>query len=525
MQSDPGTSVVILQILGALFVVFFILFIRNRIQRSRVAATPEISGVKKDERIYESKEDAPKLPRNETLYGILKNGSLSANQITFDPFYIFDEIAAILRKDIYNRDIELLFDVDQRLPSQLIGSPKRLSRILINLLENALQFSEGGIVILKVNVDVLEKDGCTLTFDLTDEGCGMSPEELDALQVDPEIRVQQGKTPYGYYVANALVASEGGAMRIESAPSKGTQIVFTLAFDRPAGKEVMVRRPSDQCRSLNVAVVARHHLTAKLMENIVSSYVNTVETYSGSQTIGDTSALVQNDIVIIDAMLSDGALSHALKSNGCLLVTMQSILDSVSSERHSAADYQLSIPFTPWHVIEMLIVFFGEEMVSEAAAQTEKNANVFDHFVSDAQIPVANNISKGDFASFMGAKLLIVEDNPINQRVIKGLLGDSGMLIHFAENGVEALEMIEQESPFDLVLMDINMPVMDGFETTTRIRGERQYDDMPVVAFTGLNLQDQIEKMQAAGMNAHMAKPLNIGRIYSVFDHFLPKSA
>jgi CheY-like chemotaxis protein len=98
------------------------------------------------------------------------------------------------------------------------------------------------------------------------------------------------------------------------------------------------------------------------------------------------------------------------------------------------------------------------------------------------------------------------------------------MHLYFAENGLEALDVIDEEGPFDLVLMDINMPVLDGIETTRRIRANKRYDAMPVVAFTGLNLQEQIDRMREAGMNAHMAKPLNIGRIYTIFDHFLPKT-
>jgi len=116
-----------------------------------------------------------------------------------------------------------------------------------------------------------------------------------------------------------------------------------------------------------------------------------------------------------------------------------------------------------------------------------------------------------------------VEDNPINQRLIQGLLGESGIHLFFADNGKEAIEVISEASPFDLVLMDVNLPVMDGLEATRELREDSRYEQLPIVAFTGLNLKEQIENMKEAGMNAQMSKPLNIGRLYTLFDHFLPK--
>ena len=520
MDSDLSMNIVILSVVAG---VFFFIFLVGFSSRRAELGTRAPEG-RKEEHLYESKEEIPKLPRNETLYHILKNSSLSVNKIGFDTNYVFEEVAALLRNDIRASAVDVLFDIDPELPEQLIGSPKRLSRVLINIIENALQNSTEGVV--NMQVDVVKNNGsdCRLRFVVRDQGRGMDSYILDALKIDPALRAVDGKTPYGYYVANAIIEAESGTIGVESTPGVGTSVTFEIPFKVPqTHKAQACHVPSKSCAELNAAIVVRHAETAAVLRKHLEPFLGEVMTEVQQAHPPAAETLAGYDLVILDHQLSDRALSHALKSRGAWLVILQSVIEPViAGEAYVAADYQLSLPFTHEHLLEMLIVLYGEELpVEEEHAETPA---AFDRFVSDAEIPVTANVSKKDFAQFMGSKLLIVEDNPINQRLISGLLGDSGIHLYFAENGLEALDVIEEEAPFDLVLMDINMPVLDGIETTRRIRAESKYDDMPVVAFTGLNLKDQIERMREAGMNAHMAKPLNIGRVYSVFNHFLPKA-
>ncbi len=531
MQLDHmTTNLLILGGLGAAVLFVIVMTIKDSLRKKRTAergADPS-RPVPQRKRLYESKESIPKLPRNETLYQILKNGTLSSNMINFQLNYVLDEVASLMRKDLHSGGVELLFDIEDGLPNELIGSPKRLSRILINLLENAIRFSDEGVVVLKIRRIKGDGVNCRLQFFVIDEGRGMDAEQLKELMIDPAERMIDGKMPLGYYVAHALVRAEGGDIAVKSRVGEGTTVSFDLKLKVPQKHAPLkVYTPTKECRSLKVAVLARHDKTGELMKRYMSKYVREVMTLTTQEQLSDVEWLDGYEMVIIDHMLIDTAAAHTLKAKGIWLIAMHSILEpvEVGTPTHYAADYLLSIPFTSAHIVEMLTVFYGEESeTEEPASATERKGGIFDTFVSDAEIPVETNVSKKDFNIFIGSKLLIVEDNPINQRVIKGLLGDSGMHLYFAENGLEALDVLEEDGPFDLVLMDINMPVLDGIETTRRIRTRSQYDNMPVVAFTGLNLQDQIDRMKEAGMNAHMAKPLNIGRFFSVFNHFLPKN-
>jgi CheY-like chemotaxis protein len=137
-------------------------------------------------------------------------------------------------------------------------------------------------------------------------------------------------------------------------------------------------------------------------------------------------------------------------------------------------------------------------------------------------VPETPNITKKSFGAFAGASVLIVEDNLINQKVLLSLFNGSGIKVTVANDGVEALDAVENpKNRFDLVLMDINMPVMDGYEATRHIRSDAKYDDLPIVSLTGLGLPEEISKMYALGMNAHLTKPVQVGRLYTVFSRFI----
>ena len=519
MQADVMKNIIILVVVGAVLLFIVATAVRMKLVRGRVAETEE----ERDERLFESKDEVPKLPRNETLYHIIKNSSLSVNKIVFDLNYVFDEVASLLRKDVRTAEVEVLFDINADAPGQLIGSPKRLSRVLINLMQNAVQYSSRGVVLMQVAV--LKSNGvdCQLRFTIRDQGRGMERDEIRALTTDPQERTKEGKTPYGYFVAHEIVVAEGGAITVDSVPGRGTIVTFDMLFKLPQTHKAQAqRKPSKACASLRIAVVVRHALTAQILKQHLEPMVGEVMALISEKPLLGTKPYEGYDMVIIDCRLSDKTLFYALKKQGIWLVLLRNVLEYAPGAAHVAADYQLSIPFTHERLVQMLTVFYGEE--TAIAPRQKGAAQPGGAFVNDSDIPVTAGVSKKDFERFVGNRVLIVEDNPINERMILGLLGDSGIHLFFAENGQEALDVTDREGPMDLVLMDINMPVLNGLEATRRLRKDARFEMMPIVAFTGLNLKEQIERMRTAGMNAHMVKPLNIGRLYTLFERFLPQA-
>jgi len=481
--------------------------------------------------VVHDKESIPRLPRNETLYQILSNSRLTGNNIPFNLSYLLDEMTAFVHQNVHSETVELLFDLDENIPEKMLGSPKRLMRILINLIENSVINSEEGLVRLDVKLKSKDKKSSTLTFEIIDKGRGMNQNEISALFSNPMDREQNGHIPLGFYVANELIRSEKGALTVLSERGKGTRILFDLKFDIVELKEKpAVHLPSEACSTLRVAVIERYGACGNQFKNIIGPYVEALDTYIQEFDAINPDEYLEYDIVIADHHFLNESVVRTFKNNNTIVIMTQSLLED-NSKVNVPVDYLLSKPFTKEHLIEMLIMFYGVAETKESEKQPESleqkipddTQSRFETFVSDAEIPVSKNVTKKNFNIFSGERVLVVEDNLINRRVIQGLLGDSGIELSFAENGLDALEVIEKVPPFDLVLMDINMPVLDGIETTRRIREKHEYDSMPIVAFTGLNLQDQIEKMREVGMNAHMAKPLNIGRVYSIFFHYLSK--
>lgn len=480
--------------------------------------------------------EAAKLPQNELLYTILKNNTLTYNAIAFDLFYILDEVAAMLRSEKMSEKVELLYDVEEGLRPHLIGSPKRLSRILVNLIENGLKYSEQGVVKVRVRQRITNEAKCRVHFEIIDKGRGMSESAIRNLYIDPDSQENPKKRSLGFFVANGLVQAENGKVVVHSSPGAGTTVAVDIPYVLQDTKAPRKHVPDMEHIKPKVTIIERFRETADLMAEVLKPYAGAIDIVILDRPPSQSEQYRSSELIIVEERLLTPQIADSLKSEGSWLIETQSILSIDDGHRKRpeiAVDYLVSKPFTREHILEMLTVFYGAAAATKskepkASAPAEKSSaeeNIFAHFISDAEIPVTEKVGKKDFKRFAGSKVLIVEDNPINQRVIKGLLGDSGIVLSFAENGVDALEVIEEKAPFDLVLMDINMPVLDGIETTRRIRTNPHYDSMPVVAFTGLNLEDQIEKMRLVGMNAHMAKPLNVGRTFSIFNHYLPHAS
>jgi two-component system, sensor histidine kinase and response regulator len=521
MQADIMQNIIILAVVGGILVFVAATAVRMKLAQAKAPVTD----AEEDDRLYESREAIPKLPRNETLYHIIKNSTFAVNKIVFDPNYVFDEVASLLRNDIHVTGVELLFDIGADVPGQLIGSPKRLSRALINLIENAVQYSDGGVVVMQVGAEQNNGMDCRLRFTIRDQGRGMDGAQIEALDTDPQERGTDGKMPYGYFVAHQIVVAEGGTITVESRPGRGTTVSFDMNFKLPQTHRASAEwKPSKAYAALRIAVVVRHAQTAQIIKKHLDPCVAEVMALITETPFLGTKPFEGYDMVIIEHRLSDRALFYALKKEGVWLVLLKSVFDHVAGEGHVAADYLLSLPFTRERLLQMLTIFYGEAAAPASKRKEAVKPQLPGGFVDDADIPVTADVSKKDFERFVGARVLVVEDNPINQRMTRGLLGDSGIRLFFAENGQEAMEVAAKEGPMDLVLMDINMPVLDGLEATRRLRREPQFETMPIVAFTGLNQKEQIKSMMAAGMNAHMVKPLNIGRLYTLFDLFLSKT-
>ncbi|RLA77127.1 MAG: hypothetical protein DRG30_01115 [Epsilonproteobacteria bacterium] len=241
----------------------------------------------------------------------------------------------------------------------------------------------------------------------------------------------------------------------------------------------------------------------------------------------------QYDIIAIDEELLSPKVVENIKvlktKKELKVVGLNSLLRTKKSTPYGdVIDMQLIKPLNQGRVFDLIVDLYRID-INQAQIETESEVESEDSKaetktiqIYKEPIPEAKNISREQFANFDGVKLLIVEDNLINQKVLTTILDQSGIDISIANNGEEALLMVTDDKVvYDMVLMDINMPVMDGYTATAYIRAIGKFSDLPIVAFTALVLESEVQKMFNAGMNAFLSKPLNIGKLYTAFDMFI----
>ncbi len=510
---------------------------RNR-PRPAVQKAPGKTSRKTLKRKAVKKRPIVKPFNNTIVYQILQENKLAINNVLFNLNYLLDEVAGIIASGNSVNGNELIFDIEKNVPIKLIGDPMRLTQILINLLDNTIKSSHNSIILLKISVLGQNENLGSLHFEIVDNSEKMGPTQIEELFTEPSGEVVDD-SKMAFYISDRLIALMGGKISIADSSENGNTIEFDLKFSIPKKYQAYKYQiPSAAFENEKVAVAENFPETAKILKKLLSYFSPNIDVIPYDVLLLNPSQLEDYNMLMIDENLYDSEIAAIIKkikeTKAVKVVLTENILipEQKNSKAADTVDSYLAKPFTLERVIEILIGFYGEgsvpvaegdEIEPDTQTRPKKNDKINDTFKSNEEIPAHANVTKDDFKTFIGSKVLITEDNVINQKVIMGLLGSSGINLKLAEDGQEALDILEEEAPFDLILMDINMPVMDGYEATRRIRENRRYDSMPIVAFTGLNLKEEIEKMRRVGMNAHMAKPLNIGRIYSVFQHYLPK--
>ena len=533
---------IIMVIVAILLLVGILIALNDQRKRNRPQPAFQKAPRKTNRKILKrktvKKRPAVKPFNNTIIYQILQENKLAINNTLFNLNYLLDEVAGIIASGNNANGNELIFDIEKNVPIKLIGDPMRLTQILINLLDNAIKSSHDSIVMLKISVPSQSKDLGSLHFEIVDSSEKMNLEQIEELFSEPSGEIVDN-SKMAFYISNRLVTLMGGKISITDLSENGNTTEFNIKFSIPKKYQAyQYQIPSAEFEKERVAIIENFPETAKILKKQLNYFSPHIETIPYDTLLLNPSQLEDYDMVVIDKNIYNSEIETAVKkikkTKTIKVVLSENILipQQKNSRTAHTADSYLAKPFTLERVIEILIGFYGEgsvpiaegdEIGPDAQTHPKKTDKINDTFKSNEEIPAHANVTKDDFKTFIGSKVLITEDNVINQKVIMGLLGSSGINLKLAEDGQEALDILEEDAPFDLILMDINMPVMDGYEATRRIREDRRYDSMPIVAFTGLNLKEEIEKMRRVGMNAHMAKPLNIGRIYSVFEHYLPK--
>jgi two-component system, sensor histidine kinase and response regulator len=454
----------------------------------------------------------------------IEAGRLDVESTVFNLDEVIGAVTMLTAQKSHEKGLEFLAHVAPDVPERLVGDPLRLGQVLTNLVNNAVKFTEHGEIRLRVEVTPRSERDVQVTFTVRDTGMGMTPEQSAKLfqpftQADMSTTRKHGGTGLGLTICRRLVELMGGHIGLESTPGEGTAFHFTLPFGIPAQAAERKVVPERFAR-LRALVVDDNSAARDILREALSALARHVDTaVSGLQAIAsvrqEDAAGEPYDVVFMDWRMPE--------------------MDGLEASRRIKADQTLTKP-----PAIVLVTAFGREEVREEAERLRLDGyllkpvtrsmlvdtlvQVFakepDTLVPDERVPVETGAQP---RRLHGARILLTEDNEINQQIAIELLEQAGALVDVANNGREAVERLcagGDEPDFDIVLMDLQMPEMDGFEATARLRSDSRFARLPIVAMTAHATLEERQQCLAAGMNDHIAKPINPDQLIATVARF-----
>ena len=404
------------------------------------------------------------------------------------------------------RGLELLYDVGPDVPDRLIGDSLRLSQVLLNLVGNAIKFTETGEITVTVERLATNDQGIELGFEVRDSGIGMSPDQQEHLfsaftQADTSTTRKYGGTGLGLSICKRIVDLQGGNITVTSQLGAGSCFSFHLPFGLAAGDEIAPRRiglPND----LRALVVDDSLGACEIFTQMLKALDIDSHAVSGAGA----------------ALGELAAASVAGQPYGLLIIDWKMPgmdgVELVSRINRSPHASQAAIVMATAFDHEELQAALGQLSIGAILSKPATPSSLFDSIMvalhRESAVLVAPKATSAKMAhQFSGRRVLLVEDNEVNRELAQEMLSNMGLTVDLAENGLQAVERVQQ-IPYDLVLMDCHMPVMDGYEATGRIRHDLQMRQLPIIAMTANALPSDRERCLAVGMDDHIPKPIDV---------------
>lgn len=454
----------------------------------------------------------------------IESGKLEVEHIDFQLEEVLDHLANLVGLKAEENKLELLFDLPPNLPTSLVGDPLRLGQVLVNLGNNAAKFTEEGEIIVRVSVVDEDPDSVVLQFDVEDTGIGMSDEQQKRLfqsfsQADSSTTRKYGGSGLGLVISQSLIEKMGGKVWFNSEVGRGSQFHFTVKLGKQSHVRVVTRGPVSLLGDMRVLIADDNSSSCQILGSMLVSFGMRVEYASSGQAalnlLKEHNEVEPYQVVLLDWNMPgmDGIETAKMIENNSELhhVPMIIMVTAYGREeaREAAADIHisgfLSKPVTPSGLLDSIMVGLGQKTI--------------ERFTSTKNLEKANAAKQ----RLRGAKVLLVEDNDINQELAVELLSSNGLIVEVANNGREAIEWLEREA-FDGVLMDCQMPIMDGYEATQAIRKREEWSSLPVIAMTANAMVDDREKVLSIGMNDHISKPINVDDMFETMAKWIKPS-
>ena len=461
---------------------------------------------------------------NEILdFSKIEAGKLNLESINFNLDEVLNDLASQLSFRAQEKGLELVIETAPDVPRLLVGDPGRLRQVLLNLVGNAIKFTHRGRVVARTVFRPAQGRKLLLTFSVQDTGIGLTPEQVAGLfqpfsQVDSSTSRKYGGTGLGLVISQRLLKLMGGEISVQSEFGLGSTFVFTLPIERQLSDPHRPQAGPPELTGKRVLLVEAHSPTLETLTTDLESFSMRVTALRRADT-GLVLLEQQASEDPFDLLLLDADLPGELQGLEAARQIRQRprpkplpiilMVDSVEALPDTTAGLAACLvkPVSPSQLLDVVMTAFG-------------------HTPGLLPVQAAPVRSGTDLAKLRGLQVLVVEDNEINQMVARELLEGLGLRVEIAASGEEALQVLTA-SRFDVILMDIQMPGMDGYETTTQIRGGTQYGNpqIPIIAMTAHAMFGDRDKALRSGLDDYISKPVDVGQLTRILLRWLAPSA
>ena len=449
----------------------------------------------------------------------IEAGKLSIEAIEFDLTEVLDSLVQLcgLKADAKGLDFHL--KTARGLPRALVGDPLRLGQVLVNFANNAVKFTDKGRVLVEVTVLKEEEEVVELGFSVTDTGIGMTEEQVAKMfksfsQADTSTTRKYGGTGLGLAISKQLAELMGGTVGVQSTPGFGSTFWATARFGRAKNLKPRIES-AETIKGMRVLLVDDSADAREIYSGYLESFGCVVTgVQGGAEALIALAEYGPYPLVVLDYRMPgmDGFTTYQRLRELPLEPKPKVVMVTGSADpgvqvraKESGLDAYLLKPLSPSSLFDCILGLFG---------------------VSAVQGAVGSDVAEQARQHLSGSRILLAEDNDINQQVAQGVLEDIGIVLSIANNGVEALQMMNAAfnsgTPYEAVLMDMQMPEMDGLSCTRELRRDARCASMPIIAMTANAMAGDREACVAAGMNDHVAKPFNVDHLFNTLMKWLP---
>ena len=434
----------------------------------------------------------------------IEAGKLSLENIPFELDVILNYLADMTGLQTQEKGLELVFDIDHNVEKKFYGDPLRVSQILLNLISNSIKFTDRGTITLSIKTLNTTQESSFIQFEVKDTGIGIQKDKLNTLfqnytQADRDTSRKYGGTGLGLSIAKRLTTMMDGSIWAESEYGHGTSFFINIRLQKDLiNTRRKYRFPSAELMKKKVLIIEPRKESAIALKNMLDYFHISVTT---AATVEDAQMHLKNkkfDILFIDEELynQDGINDEELQGI-TKRVLIEDWMDSFKKIDAKHNHIYLKRPFNQQMLFEIILTLHG--------------------YSSEDKVQKDDNYSKEDLVKLGHHQILVAEDNKINQKVIQSLLLDTDIKAVCVNDGQKLIdELYSSTYEYKVILMDINMPVLNGYEATYKIREDSKYNDIKIIALSGDSSEEDIKESISSGMQYHLAKPIDVKEFYKV---------